>query len=156
MGFATDYLNWVDREVFTFYGKATKSAFIPKKLIIIILFNSCAELTGNFALELAQSGESFPNLRTFHLDQLSAIPNSMKFLNGITTIFPNLQFLNLRGGWDHFSDSRFIKAVRKSPGKTLMIVTWSKIFADGEMTMEELEERKAENTSWDDQEIVQC
>jgi hypothetical protein len=120
------------------------------------LFNSCAKLTGNFALELTQSNETLPNLRTFHLENMSVIPKTKKFLNGLTTVFPNLQFLNLNYEWNHISDSRFIKAIRKSSGKTLMIVTWSKIYANGEMTIEELEDRKAENTSWDDQEIVQC
>jgi hypothetical protein len=136
------------------YGKATKSAYIPKKLIIIILFNSCAKLTGNFALELTQSNETLPNLRTFHLENMSVIPKTKKFLNGLTTVFPNLQFLNLNYEWNHISDSRFIKAIQKSSGKTLMIVTLQ-LVEDLRQRRND-EDRKAENTSWDDQEIVHC
>jgi hypothetical protein len=114
------------------------------------VFNSCDKLTANFATELTQSDETFPNLNSLYLEKMSVIPSSKKFLYGIVSVFPTLYYLNLKGTWSNVSDSHFIKAVRKSPsGKTLMIVTESRIFADRETTIEELDERKSDNRSWD-------
>jgi hypothetical protein len=84
------------------------------------------------------------------LEKQSSILNTQKFvyLNGIVSVFPNLDYLNLEGSWGDLSASYFIEAVRESAGKRLMIVTESTIFADKTTTARDLQKRKAQNDSW--------
>jgi hypothetical protein len=122
-----------------------------------LLFNSFDQLT----VELAEWDETFPNLRTLNLEMYSTIENAQTFLANIVSIFPALDYLNLEGDWSDVSKNTFVKLVRNSEDQNLMIMTEEYIFADEDMTLRELADRKTDNQVWDladheTQDIVPC
>ncbi len=112
-------------------------------------------------MELAEWDETFPNLRTLNLEMYSTIENAQTFLANIVSIFPALDYLNLEGDWSDVSKNTFVKLVRNSEDQNLMIMTEEYIFADEDMTLRELADRKTDNQVWDladheTQDIVPC
>jgi hypothetical protein len=121
------------------------------------LFNSFDQLT----LELAEWDETYPNLRTINLEKNSTIENAETFLTNIVSIFPALDYLNLEGDWSDVSKNTIVELVRNSEDQKLMIMTEESLFADEDMTLGELADRKTDNENWDlfhdeNQDIVPC
>lgn len=116
----------------------------------LFLFNRCGQLTYSLVLEMVQREETFPNLKTLHLDTLKlpnplAIASPKDFVSSINVVFPALDYLNLEGDWSFVSEDNLKAIVRNSADKKLMVATTEADFVDKKITHEEFLERTSEN-----------